>query len=267
MKTAILTTLSVISLLLLTPPAHAQTEGKIMIYNDGDTKLEGYWVPSSCPNAESKPLPTVLIVHQWMGLGDNEKMRAGMISAQCYNAFAVDMYGQGIRPTNTDEAGKLATTYKSDSALARRRITAALEFVKTLPGVDPKNLAVMGYCFGGTMALELARSSADIKGAVSFHGGLSTPAPVETPGVIKAALQVHHGAVDPLVPPAEVAGFEAEMRKADADYTLISYARAVHAFTQKESGNDPSKGFAYDERADKRSWAATTAFLQEIFGK
>lgn len=247
-------------------PLHSAFAGETMIYKDGETELEGYWQPSACPVDKSAPRPTVLIVHQWMGLTDNEKMRADLLSKQCYNAFAVDMYGKGIRPANTDEAGRQATIYKSDPVLARKRITAALDFAKTLPGVDQNNIAVIGYCFGGTIALELARSGADVKGAVSFHGGLGTKAPAQT-GAIKSSIQVHHGADDPLVPPEEVKTFIDEMNAAKADWAMTHYAHAVHAFTQKEAGDDPSKGVAYNEKADKRSWASTLDFLKEIFGR
>lgn len=243
-------------------PAMAAQAGEPVLYHDGDTELEGYWAKAECGAANA---PTVLVIHQWKGLTDNEKMRADMLAKQCYNAFAVDMYGKGIRPTNNEDAGKLATIYKSDSALARRRITAALDFARKQPGVDTAKVAAIGYCFGGTMALELARSGADIKGVVSFHGGLGTPAPLTEPGVIKASVQVHHGAADPMVLPAEVKAFENEMNTANADWALTSYAHAVHSFTQKESGDDPSKGVAYNEKADIRSWAAASAFLKEMF--
>jgi dienelactone hydrolase len=240
--------------------------GETMIYHDGDVELEGYWQASSCSAAQHYPAPTILVIHQWMGLTENEKMRVEMLSQNCFNAFAIDMYGKDIRPANTDEAGKQATIYKSDSALARKRVTAALDFVKTLPNVEANKIAVIGYCFGGTMALELARSGADIKGAVSFHGALATPVPVEKAGIIKASIQVHHGADDPLVPPPEVDGFVKEMNAANADWIMTHYAHAVHAFTQKEAGSDPSKGIAYNEKADKRSWQATLDFFKEVFG-
>lgn len=246
---------------LLTP--FTAQAGESVAYKDGDVELEGYWAASTCK--EGAPAPVVLIVHQWHGLGTYEKGRADMLAADCYNAFAVDMYGKGIRPANNDEAGKEATKYKSDSALARKRITAALDFAKARPGIDASKIAVMGYCFGGTMALELARSGADIDGAISFHGALATPAPLKEPGVIKASVQVHHGADDPMVPPEEVRGFIDEMNTANADWMVTKYAHAVHSFTEKEAGNDPSKGVAYNEKADHRSWSATLDFLKEVF--
>ena len=236
--------------------------GEAVLYHDGNTELEGYWAKAQCGAGNA---PTVLVIHQWKGITDNEKMRADMLAKQCYNAFAIDMYGKGIRPTNNEDAGKQATIYKSDSALARQRINAALDFAKKQPGVDTSKIAAIGYCFGGTMALVLARSGADVKGVVSFHGGLGTPAPLTEPGIIKASVQVHHGAADPMVPPTEVKAFEDEMNKANADWALTSYAHAVHSFTQKEAGDDPSKGMAYNEKADIRSWTAANAFLKEMF--
>ncbi len=146
----------------------------------------------------------------------------------------------------------------------RARAKAALDTLLKQPLVDAKRVAAMGYCFGGTMALELARTGANIKGAISFHGALATKAPAKE-GTIQASVQVHHGADDPYVPPAEVETFVKEMNTAKADWVMTSYAHAVHAFTEKEAGNDPSKGAAYNEKADKRSWQSALDFLKEVF--
>lgn len=234
--------------------------GEIVTYQDGDTLLEGYWAPALCGAPQA---PVVMIVHQWKGAGAYEKRRADMLAEKCYHAFVVDMYGKDVRPQTPQEAGAEAGKYKNDPALARRRLQAALEYARGRENVNKDRIAVIGYCFGGTMALELARSGADIDAAVSFHGGLASKAPVTGKGMVKAAIQVHHGAADPHVPPAEVDGFVREMDGAGADWMLSSYAHAVHAFTEKEAGNDPSKGAAYDEKADKRSWEGTLAFLAE----
>ena len=147
--------------------------------------------------------------------------------------------------------------------LARKRLNAALTYVRTLTGVDDSRIAIIGYCFGGTMALELARSGADILSAVSFHGGLATKSAPSTPGSIKASILVHHGAADPFVPQEEVHLFMEEMNTANADWALTQYADAVHSFTEREAGNDPSKGAAYNQKADIRSWASTLDFLAE----
>ncbi|MCB9990963.1 MAG: dienelactone hydrolase family protein [Rhodospirillales bacterium] len=237
--------------------------GENVTYQDGDTVLEGYWAPSSC--AETVPSQIVMIVHQWKGLGDYEKGRADQLAGLCYDAFAIDMYGKDIRPETREDAARQSSLYKDDPDLARNRLKAALSFARQKAGKETAPVAVMGYCFGGTMALELARSGADIKGAISFHGGLSTKKPVTEPGIITASVQVHHGAADPYVPQADVDTFMQEMDAANADWILTQYAGAVHAFTEKEAGDDPSTGVAYNEKADKRSWDATIGFLEEIF--
>lgn len=248
--------------LLAAQPAAA---GQMVPYYDGETVLEGYWAPAQCPEGQQEgEHPAVLIIHQWMGLGDYEKMRADMLAARCYNAFAVDMYGQGQRPQNREEASGFSGLFKDDPALARRRINAALDFVRNIKGVDSARTAALGYCFGGTMALELARSGADVNGVISFHGGLSTRAPAE-PDTVRAAIQIHHGAADRFVPQEDVINFMMEMDMAGVDWALTQYAGAVHAFTEKDAGDDPSSGVAYNEKADIRSWAAALAFLDELF--
>ncbi|MBU6235402.1 MAG: dienelactone hydrolase family protein [Alphaproteobacteria bacterium] len=240
--------------LMIGVPAMA---GETVIYNDGDVTLEGYVAKTDKPNA-----PVVLVVHQWRGLSAHEKEHADMLAKEGYNAFAIDMYGQGIRPQDPKDAGAEATKYKTNAPLARQRLKAAIDYAKTIQGVDASRMAIMGYCFGGTMALEAARMGADLKAAVSFHGGLGTPAPAKA-GDIKASIAVHHGADDPLVPPAEVEGFIKEMKESKADWVFTEYAGAVHAFTHKDAGNDPSTGLAYNEKADKRSWSALLSFLKE----
>jgi dienelactone hydrolase len=204
------------------------------------------------------------VVHQWKGLGDYEKKRAEMLAKLGYNVFAVDIYGKGVRLTNPTDAAAEAAKYKNDRALLRARVKAGLAVLQKDELTAPAKVAAIGYCFGGTTALELARSGADISGVVSFHGGLSAPTPSE--GTLKAKVLALHGADDPHVPPAEVAAFEEEMRKAKADWALVSYGGAVHSFTDWNSGNDNSKGSAYNEKADQRSWEAMKSFFAEIFG-
>jgi len=242
--------------------AHA---GETVIYRDGETELEGYWASPASGCKSDADVPVVMIVHQWKGLGAYEKERADKIAALCYHAFAVDMYGKGIRPQSTDEAGAQAGKYKKDTSLARSRMKAALDFVREKVKTESPRVAAMGYCFGGTMALELARSGADLEGAISFHGGLATPDLVTAPGIIRAPILVHNGAADPHVKHEEVDAFMREMDAADADWQLVNYADAVHSFTEKAAGNDPSKGAAYNEKADLRSWSYTVDFLEEIF--
>lgn len=249
-----------IALCLFAEPALA---GKTVTYNDGETVLEGWWEPARCELKDSAPV--VLIVHQWMGLTDYERMRASKLADKCYNAFAIDMYGQGVRPTSKDEARTQSSIYKDDPDLARGRLVAALDFARMQTGVDEHKVAAFGYCFGGSMVLELARSGADVSGVVSFHGGLSTKAPVTVPGVVKSAVQVHNGAEDIAVSDEDISTFKAEMDAAGVVWQFNEYADAVHAFTQPKSGDDPSDNIAYNKSADIRSWAAALAFLEEIF--
>lgn len=240
--------------------AHAAIQKENVQYKDGKTVLEGYLVYD---DAWVGPRPAIMIVHQWMGLTGNEKMRAEMLADKGYVAFAIDVYGKDHRPANQAEAGALAGSFKTDTKLFRQREKVAFDFLKKNKHVDANKIIIAGYCFGGTGALEAARAGLPVIGAVSFHGGLSTPK-VQDAKNIKGKVLVLHGAVDPYVKPEEVAGFQKEMDDAKVDYQFIAYSGAVHAFTQKEVGNDPAKGAAYNEAADRRSWKAFMSFLEEI---
>jgi len=143
-------------------------------------------------------------------------------------------------------------------------VNAAFEQLKKSQFVDAQKTAAIGYCFGGTTVLELARSGADIDGVVSFHGALATPAPDDAKS-IKGKVLALHGADDPFVPPAEVQAFEEEMRKGKVDWQLVAYGNSVHSFTDWNAGNDNSKGAAYNEKADKRSWEDMKDFFSELF--
>jgi dienelactone hydrolase len=190
-------------------------------------------------------------------------MRADMLARLGYVAFAADIYGKGIRPKNVQEATQESSKYKNDRPLLRERVRAGLNVFKTQINVDPSRLAAIGYCFGGTAVLELARSGADVKGVVTFHGGLNTPAPQDAKN-IKARLLVLHGAQDPFVPPSEVAAFEKEMKDAHVKYRLIKYPGAVHGFSNlANKGELP--GALYNANADKESWQEMKKFLEHIF--
>ncbi len=251
MRTALVLTLAVLPLL----------GGEPLVYRDGAIALAGYLAR---PSQVKGKVPGVVIVHQWMGLTDHERRVAEELARLGYVALAADVYGEGVHPRNTQEAGALAGRYKGDRGLYRQRISAAIGALKAQQGVDPQRLAVIGFCFGGTGALEAARGGLPVKGVVSFHGGLDFP-PDRPVTPIAAQILVCHGAEDPFVPAQDVALFQDEMRKAKADYTFIAYAGAVHAFTQKEAGSDPSKGAAYQEAAARRSWRHMQDFFAEIF--
>ena len=240
--------------------SHAEIVGKAIEYDANGTLCEGW---HSYDDEVDGPRPAVLIVHQWTGLTDYEKMRAEMLATLGYNVFALDIYGKGIRP-QPPEAGQLSGTYKGDRALYRERLQEGLEILKSLPQTDGAKIAAIGYCFGGTGVLELARSGAEINGVVSFHGGLGTPTPQDAKNVV-CEVMVLHGAADPYVPVDEVLGFTGEMLEANVAYEFVAYPDAVHAFTQKFAGDDPSKGAAYDADADAQSWEAMKGFFARIF--
>ena len=232
-------------------------------YKEGNTTLEGVLVYD---DSIATKRPGILIAHQWKGLTDYERKRAEMLAQLGYVAFAADIYGKGIRPADPKAAGEMAGKYKADRDLLRRRVQAGFDQLKKSRGVDTQKIGAIGYCFGGTTVLELARSGADVAGVVSFHGALATPTPEDAKN-IKGKVLACHGADDPFVPPAEVGGFEEEMRKAKIDWQLIAYGNSVHSFTDWNAGNDNSKGAAYNEKADKRSWEAMKDFFNELFAR
>lgn len=240
----------------------AEIQEKAVTYKDGETELEGFFAFDPDAKQTGK---AVLIVHQWTGLGDNEKMRTRMLAKLGYKAFALDIYGKGIRP-QPPAAGKFAGKYKGDRKLYRHRLDLGLKQLKALTKLADKDIAAIGYCFGGTGVLEIARTGTPLAGVVSFHGGLGA---AEGMGAkkesLKAKLLVLHGADDPYVPAKEVAAFKKEIKAANGEMKFIAYPGAVHAFTQTGAGNDNSKGAAYNADADKKSWNAMQEFFKTIF--
>jgi dienelactone hydrolase len=249
-----------IAFLVLPGAGFAEIKGEAVEYHHGDVLLEGF---IAYDDAAPEKRPGVLVVHEWKGLNDYARKRAMQLAELGYVAFAADMYGKGVLAETNEEAGKLAGIYKADRPLMRARATAALDQLRMNERVDPAKLGAIGYCFGGTTVLELARSSADVKGVVSFHGGLDTPLPAE-PGAVKGRVLVLHGAADPFVPPEEVEAFKEEMKRSGALLRFIAYEGAVHSFTNPASGDDPSSGAAYNAKADRESWEAMRQFFSEI---
>lgn len=257
----ILAALAIVGAAFSSVCTRAEIVSKSVEYHEGDTVLQGLWVYDSSLAGRR---PAVLVAHQWKGLGEYEKRRAEMLARLGYNVLALDIYGKGIRPSSAPAAAAEAGKYKQNRALLRSRVRAGLELLRKQELTDSKRMAAIGYCFGGTTVLELARSGADVGGVVSFHGGLSSPVPADAKN-IKCKVLVLHGADDPNVPRAEVEGFEEEMRAGKVDWQLVMYGGAVHSFTDWNAGHDPSKGVAYNEKADFRSWEAMKQFLAELF--
>jgi len=241
--------------------SHGAVRTEVVDYRHGDAILEGYLAYDDSIQGKR---PGVIVVHEWWGINNYARMRTEQLAKLGYIAFAIDMYGKDVRAKDAKEAGSLSSTYRSDRALMRSRASAGLEVLKNHSLTDVNRIAAIGYCFGGTTVLEMARSGAQLVGVVSFHGGLGTPNPEDAKN-IKGKVLVLHGADDPAVPPDQVIAFQDEMRKANVDWYFVSYGGAVHSFTNPDSGNDPSRGAAYNEKADKRSWEAMKHFFAETF--
>jgi dienelactone hydrolase len=250
----------VLAILLLTlGEAAAAMHFEKVEYKQGDTVCEGLLIYDDLFQGKRAG---ILVAHQWKGISEHEKSRAELLAMRGYVVLCADVYGKGVRADNPKDAAALAGKYKNDRPLLRARINAGLEFLRTQSRVNSTNIAAMGYCFGGTTVLELARSGADVKGVVSFHGGLGTPTPNDARNV-KGKVLALHGADDPFVPAEEVLAFQKEMRDAKVDWQLVAYGNAVHSFTDRTAGNDNSKGSAYNAQADVRSWREMKMFFDE----
>jgi dienelactone hydrolase len=247
--------------LLLAGNAAAEIKMEPAEYKQGDATLKSelYF-----DDARTGPRPGVLVIPEWWGLNDYARSRAKQLAELGYVAMAVDIYGDGFTTTDPAEAGRRAGQFKNDRQLLRARATAALAELKTNANVNPAQTAAIGYCFGGMTVLELARSGADLKGVVSFHGSLDSPSPEDGKN-IKASVLVLHGADDPFISAANMEAFQKELRDSDADWQLIIYSNANHGFTNPNNEKLGMDGVGYNKSADKRSWKAMKVFFSEIF--
>jgi len=210
--------------------------------------------------------PTILIVHEWWGLNDYTKMRARKLAELGYVAMAVDMYGDGKTAANPKEAQEFTTPFYKDPNLGKNRLDAAIKKIKEYPQVDPNKIAAIGYCFGGSVVLNSAKLGADLKGVVSFHGGLAgAPANKD---LLKAKILVCHGGSDKFVSQHDVDTFKHQLDSIGADYSFKIYANATHAFTNPDAtkiGKEFSMPIEYNAAADKDSWNDMKTFFDRIF--
>jgi dienelactone hydrolase len=246
---------------LMTSTGWAAMKTQTVEYKQGNTTLKGYL---AYDDAQAGKRPGVVVYPEWWGLTEYPQWRAQELAKLGYVAFVADMYGEGKTTQDAKQAGAWMTPIKQDRALMRARAQAALEQLKAQPNVDGSKLAAIGYCFGGTTALELARSGAPLLGVVSFHGNLDTPDAASDQ--IHAKILACTGGADQFVSPKEVEAFKKEMEAAHADWQLITYGGAHHAFTNPKADQFKIPNIAYNAEADHRSWAAMQLFFAEIFG-
>lgn len=237
-------------------PEGSRVVGGPVEYSADGVALEGYLARDE---SLTGPRPAVLLVHDWTGVGPTVQARAHMLARLGYVAFAADVYGAGVRPSH-EEAGPIAGSFYANLPLMRARVAAGLARLVAEPGVDASRVVVAGYCFGGSAAIELARTGADVRGAVSFHGRLLTHPddPAVPVSNVRGDVLVLTGGADPVVPDADVVAFADELRTAEGlTWEITTYSGAPHAFTVAGA---PS----YRARADHRSWAAFTSFLADV---
>jgi dienelactone hydrolase len=229
-------------------------------YRCEEVNLRGYlsW------NESAEPRPGVLVFHEGLGLGEFAMERARRLAGLGYVALAADMFGERRQARNLQEVTTLVGGLRAEPTRLRARGRAALETLAALPQVDAQRLVAIGFCFGGSVVLELARAGADLKAVVSFHGVLATKMPAVTGGV-KASVLVLTGADDPLAPPDQVADFENEMRAAAVrDWQVISYGNTLHGFTNPAADGSMLRSALYNAQADRRSWASMQSLFDEV---
>jgi dienelactone hydrolase len=257
---------TILFLVAIAASAQGEIRGEPVEYSAGGTTMKGYL---AYDDARSGKRPGILVVHEWWGHNEYARRRARMLAELGYVALAVDMYGEGKTAQHPDDAGKFSEEIRKNMDLGRERFLAAKKVLQENRFTDPKRIGAIGYCFGGSVVLQMARDGMDLGGVTSFHGGLTTTSPAK-PGAVKAKILVLTGGDDKFVPPEQIEGFEKEMKAAHADYRVVSYPGALHSFTNPDA-DDYAKKFnmpiGYNATADKESWAEMQKFFKEVFGK
>lgn len=252
-------------LFFISQPAWSDIDGREITYKAGGTTFKGYLATED--HATGKH-PGILVVHEWWGHNEYARKRARMLAELGYTALAVDMYGDGKQASHPEDANKFSSAVFQNMPAAKERFLAAMEVLKSQPGVDGTQIAAIGYCFGGGVVLAMARMGVDLDGVASFHGSLNTPAPAKK-GAIKGKVLVLNGAADPFVKAEDISNFKKEMTSAGVDFKLVNYPDAKHAFTNPEADSNAQKfnfsALQYNEVADRESWAEMQKFFEDIF--
>lgn len=243
-------------------PARAEVKSKVIAYTVDGVNMKGYL---AWDDAVAGKRPGVLVVHEWWGLNDYARKRCDMLAKLGYVAFAADMYGEGKTTTHPKEAAEMAGAVRKNMDGWRARAQAGLKILAEAETTDPAKLAVIGYCFGGSTALQLAYAGADVKAVVSFHGALPVPT-AEQAKAIKGKILICHGALDSFIPEKTILEVRGALEDAKADYQLQYYGGAVHSFTVPNADAVGIKGIAYNAAADRRSWNAMLQTFREAFG-
>ncbi len=251
-------------LLMLANLSSAEIKSKAIDYQHEGVTCKGVLFYD---DAATESRPGVVVVHEWWGLNDYAKKRGEMLAKLGYVAFCADMYGEGAVTEHPMKAGEMASMVRKNAASWRGRALAAIEVLQKQKGVNAKKIAIMGYCFGGSTAIQMALTGhPDLKAAISFHGALPTPT-VEAAKKVRCPVLVCHGADDAFIPEATIAKFRKAFDDAEVKYTFESYPGAVHSFTVKEADEKMIKGMAYNEAADKKSWESMQKLLKDVFAK
>jgi dienelactone hydrolase len=244
---------------LIVTTVEAAVQTKSITYKDGEVDCIGFL---AWDDAIEGQRPGVLVVHEWWGLDEYARGRAKQLAEMGYVAFAADMYGQGKTVEHPQDASAMAGQVRANVQAWRKRAQAGLEVLKAQPPCDPKKLAAIGYCFGGSTALQLAYSGADLDAVATFHAALPTPTEAEAK-TVKSRLLICHGADDKFIPAEAIQAFRGALDKAGAKYEFVAYPGAVHSFTVPDAGKHNNPGMQYQEAADKDSWARMTKLFAE----
>jgi len=243
-------------------PGEAAVQTKKIAYKVGDQEFIGHL---AWDDAVSGKRPGVLVVHEWWGLNDYARRRAEQLAKLGYIAFACDMYGDGKSTQHPNEAMEMATHVRQNLAEWQKRANLALDLLKQQPQCDSSRLAAIGYCFGGSTALVLAYSGADLDAVVTFHAALPVPTP-EQAQAIKPTIVVCHGAQDGFIPEETIQHFRKALDDAHVDYEMDYYAGTRHSFTVPDADKHGNPGMAYNKKADERSWSRMLRLFDEKLG-